>query len=63
MKNNYIALGLIFGTGVGIIFGVATSNLAIGISIGLGAGIALGAALESILRNQKNKCEIKKSNI
>lgn len=51
MRSNYIALGLIFGTGIGISIGVATNNLAIGLSIGIGTGIALGAAIKKEKRN------------
>lgn len=57
MKNNHIALGLIFGVGIGITFGVATNNLAIGLSMGIGAGIALGAAFGSYVK--KRNCENK----
>ncbi|MGB0895810.1 MAG: hypothetical protein ACPGU9_05585 [Flavobacteriaceae bacterium] len=59
MKNNYIALGLIFGTGIGISTGVATNNLAIGLSIGIGASLALGAAM----KNEKRKCEERKQKL
>jgi hypothetical protein len=41
MKNNYVALGLIFGAGIGLSVGVLTDNLAIWFSIGAGTGLAL----------------------
>lgn len=34
-KKNYIALGIIFGTGLGIIMGIAVKNTAIGLPIGV----------------------------
>lgn len=58
MKNkNHIALGIIFGTGLGIILGVALNNTAIGLPIGAEAGVAIGVALSL---NSK-KCKPKDS--
>lgn len=60
MKNNYTALGLIFGAGMGICLGVVTDNLAIGLSIGAGAGLALGTAFGAAVKREKRKCEANK---
>lgn len=59
MKNNAMALGLIFGAGIGINIGVLTDNLAIWLSIFTGVGIALGAAYGTYLKEQKRNCKAK----
>ena len=46
MKNNYKALGLVFGAGIG---------LCIGISLGAGAGLVLGAALGTSVKKENEK--------
>ena len=46
MKNNYKALGLVFGAGIG---------LCIGISLGAGAGLVLGAALGTSVKKGNEK--------
>ncbi|WP_347921896.1 hypothetical protein [Pontimicrobium sp. SW4] len=58
MKNNYIALSLIFGVGIGISIGVATNSLAVGLSIGIGTAMSFTAAI----RNESRKCKSKKTN-
>ncbi len=62
MKNNYTALGLIFGVGIGISIGVVTDNLATWLSIGIGAGLALGAGFGIYVKGKKKNCEFRKSN-
>jgi hypothetical protein len=39
--------------GVGISFGVALENMAIGISIGLGSGVSLGVGCSLLLSKRK----------
>lgn len=61
MKTNYLAIGLIFGAGIGISLGVVTDNLAIGLSIGIGAGLSMGTALAFALKREERKCELNKA--
>lgn len=61
MNNNYIALGLVFGAGIGLSVGVLTDNLAICLSIGAGAGLALGAGLGTYVKGKRRDCEVRKS--
>ena len=62
MKNNYIALGLIFGAGIGLSVGVLTDNLSIYLSMGAGAGLVLGAGIDAYLKKGRKDCKVKKSN-
>lgn len=62
MKNNYIALGLIFGAGIGLSIGVLTESLAIWLSIGAGAGLVLGAGLGTYVNGKSRDCGLRKSN-
>ena len=62
MKNNYVALGLIFGAGIGLSVGVLTDNLAIYLSMGAGAGLVLGAGIDAYLKKGRKDCKVKKSN-
>ena len=55
MKNKYIALGLVFGAGIGLCTGILTDNIAIGISLGAGAGLVLGVALGTKLKKENEK--------
>ncbi len=55
MKNNYKALGLVFGAGIGLCIGIVTNSLAIGISLGAGAGLVLGAALGTSVKKENEK--------
>ena len=40
-----LALGLIFGAGIGVAIGAATDQVGTWLPIGVGAGIAIGAGL------------------
>jgi len=62
MKNNYVALGLIFGAGIGLSVGVLTDNLAIWFSIGAGTGLALGVGLGTCVKGKRRDCGVRKSN-
>ena len=42
MKNKYLALGLIFGGGIGLCIGVATTSIAISLPLGAGTGLIFG---------------------
>ena len=55
MKNKYIALGLVFGAGIGLCIGILTNNIAIGLSLGAGAGLVLGAALGTSVKKEIEK--------
>ena len=61
MKNNYIALGLIFGAGIGLSAGVLTNNLAIWLSIGAGTGLVLGAGLGTYVKGKSRDGKVRKS--
>ena len=63
MKNNPMALGLIFGAGIGINIGILTNNLAIWLPIFTGVGLALGAVFGTYLKEQKRNCEAKNSEL
>ena len=54
-KPNYIALGLIFGAGIGISLGVATDNIAIGMSMGPGIGLVFGVLWTAAARKKSEK--------
>ena len=47
MKNKYIALGLVFGAGIGLCIGILTNNIAIGLVLGAGVGLVFGTAIKS----------------
>jgi hypothetical protein len=55
MKNKNIILGVLFGTGIGLIIGILTSNIAIGLSLGAGAGLVLGAAFRTGDKKENEK--------
>lgn len=42
MKHKYLALGLIFGAGIGLCIGAVTSSIAISLPIGAGVGLIFG---------------------
>ena len=55
MKNNSAILGMIFGAGIGIIFG----STGLGLPMGAGVGLVIGMMIE----NQKKKINIKKEEV
>ena len=42
MKHKYVALGLIFGAGIGLCIGAVTSSIAISLPLGAGVGLIFG---------------------
>ena len=42
MKHKYLALGLIFGSGIGLCFGIVTNSIEISLPLGAGAGLIFG---------------------
>lgn len=44
--SNYIILGLSTGAGIGIMLGIATSNIGLGLSMGAGLGLVFGIVYE-----------------
>jgi len=55
MKNKQIALGVLFGAGIGLLAGILTSNIAIGLSLGAGVGIVFGTALGTRFKKGNEK--------
>lgn len=55
MKNKNIALGLVFGAGMGLCIGILIHSIAIGLSLGTGAGLVLGATLETGVKKEDEK--------
>ena len=60
--NNFKALGLIFGAGIGLCVGILTVNLDIWLAIGAGTGLAISAGLSTYVKGKKRDCEVRKSN-
>jgi len=54
-KTNYIALGMVFGGGLGIVFGAALNHIEYGLPIGTGIGMLLGL----LLQKKGEKCTTK----
>lgn len=54
-KTNYIALGMIFGGGIGMLFGAALNQIAIGLPIGAGIGMLVGLVLQKKYPNCNTK--------
>lgn len=54
-KTSFIALGMIFGGGLGIIFGVAFNHIEYGLPIGTGVGMLLGRFLQKKYPNCNTK--------
>lgn len=54
-KTSFIALGMIFGGGLGIIFGVAFNHIEYGLPIGTGVGMLLGRVLQKKYPNCNTK--------
>jgi len=52
MKNKFRALGLVFGTGIGLCVGILIDNIAIGLSLGAGAGLVFGFARLNIIKQE-----------
>ena len=46
MKNKRVTLGLIFGTGIGLLIGVLTDNIGTYLALGAGVGLALGISFK-----------------
>ena len=42
MKHKYIALGLIFGAGIGLSVGIITNSIEISLPLGAGVGLIFG---------------------
>lgn len=54
-KTSFIALGMIFGGGLGIIFGVAFNHIEYGLPIGTGIGMLFGRFLQKKYPNCNTK--------
>ncbi|MBS3749542.1 MAG: hypothetical protein KGY65_05540 [Candidatus Thermoplasmatota archaeon] len=52
-KVQYVGIGLIFGTAIGSIIGIFTSQLALSAAIGAGVGLIGGSILDSFLYTRK----------
>jgi uncharacterized transporter YbjL len=50
--GQFIVLGLCFGAGAGLVFGMIAENLPIGLALGPGIGLLIGLVLDR--SNQKN---------
>jgi len=50
----YTGLYLMFGTALGLLFGMAFENTALGLPIGIGIGIAIGSGLDAMTRKKGN---------
>jgi uncharacterized membrane protein len=46
-KTNYTSYGMIFGAGIGMIFGAAFGFVAYGLPIGVGVGLLLGKIMDN----------------
>jgi len=57
-KTSFIALGMVFGGGLGIIFGTAFNHIEYGLPIGTGVGMLLGR----VLQKRGEKCNAKDKN-
>ena len=49
-------LGLVFGAGVGLVFGTVFGNTAIGLVFGAGIGLVIGAGLDLRKRKRGGGC-------
>lgn len=48
VHGQWVALGMIFGSMGGTIFGLLTDNLALGMIVGAGVGLCLGATVSQL---------------
>lgn len=55
MKNKNIALGLVFGAGMGLCIGILINSIAISLSLGTGAGLVLGTTLAAGVKKENEK--------
>ncbi|MDT7833296.1 hypothetical protein RQM59_12955 [Flavobacteriaceae bacterium S356] len=55
MKNKQIALGALFGAGIGLCIGILSNNIAIGLSLGAGVGLVFGTALGTRFKKENEK--------
>jgi len=55
MKNKQIALGVLFGAGIGLCVGILTNSISIALPLGAGAGLVLGAALGIGVKKDQKK--------
>lgn len=54
-SGNRIALGVTFGSALGVVFGIVFKNISFGIAMGASFGAALGVAFGAIFDFAKNR--------
>lgn len=61
---NYVALcmmvGMMLGAGLGLVFGVALDNTALGIPLGAGAGMTVGLSLGTALEQRNRDDDVRR---
>ena len=50
----FLAIGLVLGGGIGIVFGALVDNISMGIVFGAGGGLIIGYAIDSYIDRRAN---------
>jgi len=54
-RHAYLPFGLVFGAGIGLLFGLVTGNLAIGLALGAGTGLVWSLVIGQALARRRDE--------